>query len=143
LWPAEEVRRWTELLAATADPVDTLRTLVTARASAAQASAPVPRWIPAVPAGLRRGLTVAAVAEQAGVGERTLHRMSVRHFGYGAKTLARILRMRTALDHLRRDIDISAVAHAAGYADYSHMFREFRELAGASPVEFVGAHSGQ
>ena len=62
--------------------------------------------------------------------------MSLQYFGYGAKTLGRILRMRHAMSVLG-DEDLSAVAHRTGYADYAHMFREFVALAGAPPTAFV------
>jgi AraC-like DNA-binding protein len=51
-------------------------------------------------------------------------------FGYGAKTLARILRMSRALDLARQGVPPAVVAADTGYADQSHLSREVRALAG-------------
>lgn len=45
--------------------------------------------------------------------------------------------MRRALSLLGAGADLSAVAHREGYADYSHLFREFRALTGSPPASFA------
>ncbi|OPX14457.1 helix-turn-helix transcriptional regulator, partial [Gordonia sp. i37] len=78
-------------------------------------------------------------ADTVSVSARTLHRMSLQHFGYGPKTLARILRMRTALALLDdAGEDLIGIAARAGYADHAHMCRDFAELTGAPPTAWTG-----
>jgi transcriptional regulator GlxA family with amidase domain len=90
-----------------------------------------------VVAGLRRGDPVAATADGAGLTERTLHRRCVAAFGYGPKTLARILRLQRALDAARARVPFAQVAVDAGYADQAHLAREVRALAGVPLSELL------
>jgi AraC-like DNA-binding protein len=83
-----------------------------------------------VAARLRAGAPVAATAAAVGLGERQLHRRSLAAFGYGPKTLLRILRMRRALDLARAGTPFATVAVTAGYADQAHLAREVKDLAG-------------
>ena len=53
------------------------------------------------------------------------------------KTVARILRFRRALALVRGGADLAATAQDCGFADQPHLNREFRALAGATPVTFV------
>lgn len=73
---------------------------------------------------------VRSIAEQVGLGERQLHRRCLDAFGYGAKTLTRIVRLRRALDHARTGVPLAATAAASGYADQSHLARDARALTG-------------
>ncbi|MDO3686303.1 helix-turn-helix transcriptional regulator [Micromonospora sp. C28ISP2-4] len=90
-----------------------------------------------VAARLAAGATVAATAAEVGLGERALHRRSRALFGYGPKTLARILRMRRALDLARAGAPLAEVAVRSGYADQAHLTREVRELAGVPPTRLL------
>ncbi|WP_435121826.1 helix-turn-helix domain-containing protein [Micromonospora tulbaghiae] len=90
-----------------------------------------------VAARLAAGATVAATAAEVGLGERALHRRSRALFGYGPKTLARILRMRRALDLARTGAPLAEVAVRSGYADQAHLTREVRELAGVPPTRLL------
>jgi AraC-like DNA-binding protein len=61
--------------------------------------------------------------------------------GLAPKTVARVLHFRRAVNLLRsaqttRWVDI---AHECGYYDQSHFNRDFRDLAGTSPGEFVAS----
>ncbi|MDV3468577.1 helix-turn-helix domain-containing protein [Stenotrophomonas sp. C3(2023)] len=61
---------------------------------------------------------------------RTLRRLCQQQFGYGPKTLQRILRLQRFL-HLSRRAPgqtLAGLAAAAGYADQSHLSRDAREL---------------
>lgn len=74
---------------------------------------------------------------------------SRRHFtvrfrdqvGLPPKPAARVLRFRRAADMLAADParSITEVAAACGYADHSHLVREFRRLAGCTPSAYVRA----
>lgn len=63
---------------------------------------------------------------------RSLRRFSQSQFGYGAKTLERILRLQRFLRQSRAlpQHSLSMLAAEAGYADQAHLSREARELAG-------------
>lgn len=81
-------------------------------------------------AGLNAGRSVAATADALGLGVRQLHRRSLVAFGYGPKTLARVLRLRRALALTGDRVPFADIAARAGYADQAHLARDVRELAG-------------
>jgi AraC-like DNA-binding protein len=124
LWPAAEGRRLAERVHRAADPGAALEEIAAAR------SAPPDPVVGEVAARLRAGSPVAATAEAVGLGERQLHRRSLAAFGYGPKTLVRILRMNRALDLARAGTPFAAVAASTGYADQAHLAREVKDLAG-------------
>jgi len=70
-----------------------------------------------------------------GTTERTLRRHCEREFGYGAKTLDRIIRiqgfLKLAVTHPA--LDLTSLSGAAGYADQAHLTREARRLTGLTP----------
>jgi AraC-like DNA-binding protein len=80
--------------------------------------------------GLRTGQPVAKVAEETGLSERQLLRRSLAAFGYGPKTLARVLRMERALALAASGVPAADVAASVGYADQAHLSREVKALAG-------------
>lgn len=88
---------------------------------------------PRVAALLAAGATVTATAAGVGLGPRALHRRSQALFGYGPKTLARILRLRRALALAGHGIGLAEVAARAGYADQAHFTRDVRDLTGVPP----------
>jgi len=69
--------------------------------------------------------------------ERTLRRRCHDIFGYGPKTLDRILRFQRFLQlaRARGTAGMAAVAAEAGYADQSHLCRELRRYTGLSPQQ--------
>ncbi|TKK87236.1 helix-turn-helix domain-containing protein [Herbidospora galbida] len=83
------------------------------------------------------GLGVAAAADRLDLGERRFHRLCLRAFGYGPKTLGRILRMNRALGKARAGGGFAQVAHDEGYADQAHLAREVRALAGVTLTDLV------
>ncbi|MCZ0732789.1 helix-turn-helix domain-containing protein [Phreatobacter sp. AB_2022a] len=70
------------------------------------------------------------------ISPRTLRRRSIESFGYGAKTLERILTFQRFLDLARGSpaAGLAALAEAAGYADQAHLSREVKRLSGFSPA---------
>ncbi|MEU4891451.1 helix-turn-helix domain-containing protein [Streptomyces sp. NPDC044780] len=84
----------------------------------------------AIVAGVSRGTGVARIAAAVGLGERQLRRRSLAAFGYGPRTLGRVLRLNRALDLARTGVRFAEVAAAAGYADQAHLAREVRTLTG-------------
>lgn len=84
---------------------------------------------------------IAALARDLGIGERQLHRRCLSAFGYCPKTLDRILRLQRLLALAPRQASLTAAAHAAGYADASHLVREAQHLAGLAPGALVRQHA--
>jgi AraC-like DNA-binding protein len=82
---------------------------------------------------------VAALAARAGLSERQLHRRCLTAFGYGAKTLDRVLRLQRflALGRANAAASLAELAAAAGYADQAHLGHDCRALAGATPTELL------
>jgi AraC-like DNA-binding protein len=82
------------------------------------------------------GAGMAKVLGQLDVSPRTLRRQCQDAFGYGPKTLDRILRFQRFLRLAKRNNGkgLAALAFAAGYADQAHLTREVRRLSGFSPV---------
>jgi len=126
LWPGGQARVLAERIAEGTDPA---RVLEAAAARRLRAGPPDPAYR-AVAAALGDGRRVPAVAAVLGVSERQLHRRCLAAFGYGPKTLARILRMERALDLARAGTPAATVAAEAGYADQAHLSREVAALAG-------------
>jgi AraC-like DNA-binding protein len=134
VWSAGEARRLAERVAGAPDPGAALEALAAGRLRSAAGPDPLDA---AVAGQLRAGRPVADVARGTGLSERQLHRRSLAAFGYGPKTLARVLRMVRALDLARRGEPLAAVAARTGYADQAHLTREVRSLTGLSPAALL------
>jgi AraC-like DNA-binding protein len=124
LWPVPEVRRLRSRIAGAPDLGTALEEVVAERA------APVDPVLRALVTRLDAGRPVAATADELGLGARQLHRRSLVAFGYGPKTLARILRLRRALALARSGVPYAETAARSGFADQAHLARDVRELAG-------------
>ncbi|MEU9331597.1 helix-turn-helix transcriptional regulator [Streptomyces sp. NPDC048290] len=132
LWPATEVRALSARLSAAADPATALEDLALGRA------APPDPALRALVAALRAGRPVAATADRLGLGARQLHRRSLAAFGYGPKTLARVLRLQRALALARAGVPYAETAARAGYADQAHLSRDVKDLTGVPLGELLG-----
>ncbi len=86
------------------------------------------------------GGAIPLVLRHLGLSERTLRRRSHEHFGYGAKTLERILRFQRVLSLARAspEAGLAAIAADAGYADQAHLSREIQSLAGMTAKVLLG-----
>jgi AraC-like DNA-binding protein len=75
------------------------------------------------------------IRDRLDVSERSLRRRCHAAFGYGPKTLDRILRFQRFMRLARRPGErrLSLLAHEAGYADQAHLTREVRRLSGLAP----------
>lgn len=127
LWPAADVRRLTARVNAAADPATALEEIALDRAALSPGPDPL---LGAVVAALEAGRPVAVTADELGLGARQLHRRSLAAFGYGPKTLARVLRLQRALALARSGVAFAETAARAGFADQAHLARDVRELAG-------------
>jgi AraC-like DNA-binding protein len=130
LWPAARVRRLTARIDAAPDPAAALESLALDRAAE---SAPPDPLLTRVVASLNAGHSVTATADALGVGARQLHRRSRTAFGYGPKTLSRVLRLQRALAVAGEGASYAEVAARSGYADQPHLTREVRALTGLTP----------
>jgi AraC-like DNA-binding protein len=82
------------------------------------------------------GPGMAVVLDRLDMSPRTLRRRCHDAFGYGPKTLDRILRFQRFMK-LARHADgpsLAGLAFEAGYADQAHLTREVRRLSGFSPA---------
>ncbi|MEV4639292.1 helix-turn-helix transcriptional regulator [Actinoplanes sp. NPDC049548] len=127
LFPPAEARR----LAEAEDPVAALEAFARRRWQTPD------RAMVAVAEKARAGVPVGAIAEQCGLSPRHLQRRCRAAFGYGPKTLARILRLQTAVGLARRGRPFADVSVAAGYADQAHLSRDVKALAGVPLGELV------
>ena len=130
IWDEAEVRRLEETLASARTVTDAAATLehsAITRLRTIGAPDPLTR---AITQGIASGTSVAETARTVGLSDRQLHRRSLTAYGYGPKTLARILRFTRALDLARSGEALAEVAATTGYADQAHLAREVRDLAG-------------
>lgn len=82
----------------------------------------------------------ADVASSVGLTTRQLQRRCLHSFGYGAATLARIVRFHrfwSAASLAAAGTPIAAIAHDAGYADHAHLVRDCRAITGLPPGRFL------
>ncbi|HEX2885102.1 DUF6597 domain-containing transcriptional factor [Vineibacter terrae] len=82
------------------------------------------------------GKGMAIVLDRLDMSPRTLRRRCEEAFGYGPKTLDRILRFQRFLRFAQAPgrPRLAGLAAAAGYADQAHLTREVRRLSGFSPA---------
>lgn len=86
-----------------------------------------------------RGLIkVSPLAERLGVSERRLERRFRSSVGISPKALARIVRFQAVARAIQNAENANLVEAALdfGYFDQSHMIRDFRELAGETPLAY-------
>lgn len=72
---------------------------------------------------------------------RQLHRRSLRSFGYGTTTLARLLRFQRFIALARTDAgtvaSLARLAATSGYSDHAHLVRDCRTITGLTPTQFL------
>jgi len=88
------------------------------------------------------GPGMAIILERLDISPRTLRRRCQDAFGYGPKTLDRILRFQRFLG-LARQAETPRLADLgfeAGYADQAHLTREVRRLSGFSPAAILSQY---
>ena len=85
------------------------------------------------------GLTqVAALADQAGLGVRSLQQLFSEYVGVSPKWVIRRFRLHEAADRLAHgtDVDLGALAQDLGYVDQAHFTSDFRRLVGVAPGRY-------
>jgi AraC-like DNA-binding protein len=83
------------------------------------------------------GIRLSGIAKRLDMNARTLRRHAHRAFGYGPKTLARILRLQRFMQEARSGQPIASLAYRAGYADQAHLTREMQRMIGMTPAEIL------
>ncbi|MBV8220398.1 MAG: helix-turn-helix transcriptional regulator [Solirubrobacterales bacterium] len=81
---------------------------------------------------------VETLAAELGCSRRYLHARFREQVGLAPKSVARLIRfgaVRRRIEHA--PAKWADVAYECGYADQSHLNRDFRELAGTTPTDFV------
>lgn len=126
-----EARRWQDVLAAAEQPAAALVEL----AATTVAEFGLDRRPVRLAAELRSGMPIAQAAAEAGYSSRQLQRLAGQWYGYGAKHLQRVLRLRRADLLLAAGRTRAAAAAEAGYADASHLWRDQRALDEPKPDE--------
>lgn len=139
LWGAAEVRRLRARFDAAPDPTTALEELALERAARTPPPDPL---LGGLVAALEAGRPVGCTADELGLSARQLHRRSLSAFGYGPKTLARILRLQRALTLARKGVPFAETATLTGYADQAHLARDVRELAGMPLGKLLGGGGG-
>ncbi len=88
--------------------------------------------------------SIRAVGERLGVSTRRLQQAAGRELGLSPKEIGRLVRHDRAVKMvLGRDLSLAKIAHDAGYADQSHMTREFVEFGAITPARLRKAsHHG-
>jgi AraC-like DNA-binding protein len=145
-----DARHLTEQLAAAPDvaaATEALEQAVVARAAAGARTDPIADAATTLLGARDGGARVREVAPELGLSARQLHRRCLRTFGYGPKTLARVLRFQRFLRAARRapSLTYARLAAECGYADEAHLSRDCHALGGATPGELAPrrSHTGR
>ena len=84
-------------------------------------------------------IPVSQVAAAAHATVRTLERNFKSAAGYSVKDVSGLMRFEQVRNHLwlNPDSNLAGLAHELGYADQSHLSREFKRYSGATPAAFA------
>ncbi len=85
----------------------------------------------------RGRVPVSQVAREVGWSTRHLGECFRREFGHAPKTTARVLRFQESHRLIAAGRPLAEVAARAGYADQSHLSRDWVDFAGASPTRWL------
>ncbi|GGF95992.1 AraC family transcriptional regulator [Rhodococcoides trifolii] len=119
------------------DPASALHTVAAQRLSVASSDFPARL----VARAIASGATVGDLARRTAWSERQLHRKCLPAFGYGPKTLARILRFDRAMALSDSGVAPSVVAGRLGYSDQAHLSREVKALSGLTLGQLAAKRS--
>jgi AraC-like DNA-binding protein len=119
---------------------DSLEALIASRVGAAKPTRGEIRWAWERMSETSGRIEIGGLARELGWSHKHLISQFRDHLGAPPKRMARILRFQQSIERIGARAHPRWVELAAdcGYFDQSHMIREFRELAGCSPEEFVG-----
>jgi AraC-like DNA-binding protein len=118
------------LLDRVASARDPLATFEAALLERLRSSTPSPFILPAV------DVPIAELARQSGYSHRAFTEKFRDQVGLAPKTFAKVQRFQGAVALLRTPRSLADVAFEAGYADQSHLCRDFAAIAGLSPAAY-------
>jgi AraC-like DNA-binding protein len=117
---------------------DAVQQFLLARMAAGPTPDPAVEWAWGRLRATAGAVRIDALAAEIGCSRRYLSDGFRRQVGLPPKAVARLLRFHDMRARIQQAPQRwGDVAHAAGYADQSHLNREFRELAGTTPSDFV------
>jgi AraC-like DNA-binding protein len=118
---------------------DLLDAALGARLAAARPPSPDVAWAWRRLVDASGGVEIGALTDQLGCSRRHLIARFREQVGLPPKALARILRFNRVVALLGGDDDarLAEIAQTCGYYDQSHLNRDFRDLAGITPGEFL------
>jgi AraC-like DNA-binding protein len=118
--------------------LDAVEAFLLARVAAGPRPAPAVAWALSRLQASQGRERVESLAAQLGCSRRYLHARFREQVGLAPKTVARLIRFDAVRRHIERaPTRWAEVAYAFGYADQSHLNRDFRQLAGTTPNDFV------
>ena len=85
---------------------------------------------------LHGSLRIANLAQFTGLSQSALERRFRRHVGISPKKFAAITRLRHVVQLHRDGHSLTEIAYRAGYADQSHLIKDFKNFAGQAPQTF-------
>lgn len=117
---------------------DVLERFLVGRVAVGPAPTPAVAWADRRLRGAGGNGRIAALAAELGCSRRYLTSRFSAEVGLGPKAVARQVRFADVRERLARAPQrLAEIAPAAGYCDQAHLNRDFRELAGVTPTEFV------
>ncbi len=121
------------------DRFDIVESMIEARIAEAGAPSPLISWAWRRLHETGGRVNVAALADEGGWSRKHLAVQFREHLGVPPKTMARILRFQRARELLEtsRRMPWADIALRCGYYDQAHFNRDFRELSGTAPGEFL------
>jgi transcriptional regulator GlxA family with amidase domain len=119
--------------------LDLLEGWLCARLARAREAHPATRTAGSLLRNAGGALRMDGLAHAASVSPRRLRELFLREVGVPPKRLARILRFRQALEALATapSLDLTQLALACGYYDQAHLYRDFRDLAAMTPLDYL------
>jgi AraC-like DNA-binding protein len=84
-------------------------------------------------------LRIDRLARHTGLSQSALERRFRREVGASPKKFAALVRLRHVVRLRRAGVSLTEIAHAAGYADQSHLIKDFRRFTGQPPESFFAA----
>ena len=84
-------------------------------------------------------LSIVALARQLGLSQSALERRFRRLIGTTPQRFASLVRLKRVLQYRESGLDMTTIAHAAGYYDQSHFIKDFQRFAGSTPSAYFRA----
>lgn len=85
-------------------------------------------------------ISIGQLVKLTGYTERHIERMFIESIGINPKKFGNIIRLHHFLKHIKkgpREKNLTAIAYESGYADQSHLIREFKKITGVTPKIYL------